>query len=102
MQIYEVYRKYGISRKTVHYYIQCGLLHPSRGANQHYRFENDDLQDLERILRLRKAGISIENIQDIIRYPACCNFFLYRQRFSLRQQYQTCASQIHRIDTLFE
>ena len=60
----EVCEKYSITRKTLFYYDRIGLLKPySRsGAQQHKMYTEDELNVLERIIRLRRCGLSISEI----------------------------------------
>ena len=81
----EICQKYHISRKTVHFYIQRDLLHPLKEDNNYYRFSSENEEELKLVLRMRKAGISIEGIQDMLKYPSCANFFLFRQRVQLKK-----------------
>ena len=81
----EICQKYHISRKTVHFYIRRDLLHPLKEDNNYYRFSSENEEELKLVLRMRKAGISIEGIQDMLKYPSCANFFLFRQRVQLKK-----------------
>lgn len=85
MQIYQIARKYGLSRKTIHFYIQNDLLHPTKRENNYYEFDDESEKELKLILRLRQSGMSIENIQNMIHFPTCTNFFLFKQYFSVKK-----------------
>lgn len=102
MQINTVCKKYNLSRKTIHFYIQSGLLHPSRSDNNYYSFSESNLEELELILRLRKSGVSIENIQNILTYPTCANFFLFKQYFQLRREQVRIASSQANIQRILQ
>ena len=98
----EICQKYHISRKTVHFYIQRDLLHPLKEDNNYYRFSSENEEELKLVLRMRKAGISIEGIQDMLKYPSCANFFLFRQRVQLKKGMaeQKCA--VENIERIFD
>ena len=85
MQINQIVRKYSLSRKTIHFYIQSDLLHPTKNANNYYEFDTSNIEELELILRLRQAGMSIENIQNMRKYPTCANFILFQQYFEVQK-----------------
>ena len=53
----------GLTVRTLHYYDEIGLLVPSERNNVgHRRYSADDLQRLYRIARLRKLGMSLDDI----------------------------------------
>lgn len=91
-----------MSCKTVHFYIQCGLLHPQKLDNNYYRFSAENEEELKLILRMRKAGISIEGIQDMIKYPVCTNFFLFRQRVLLKKEISRKKTEEENIERIFD
>ena len=98
----ELCSRYHISCKTVHFYIQCGLLHPQKLDNNYYRFSAENEEELKLILRMRKAGISIEGIQDMIKYPVYTNFFLFRQRVLLKKEICRKKTEEENIERIFD
>lgn len=101
MQINQLCKKYGISRKTIHFYIECGLLNPNKLPNNYYNFSDSDLSKIELIIKLRNAGVSIENINNIFKYPTCSNFFLFKQRYQLKKEIEKNKNQLNNINTIF-
>ena len=71
MQTYtisKIARLFGLSRSTLLYYDRIGLLSCSGRTSSGYRvYTQGDLERLERICNLRKAGLSLEDIGKIIR-----------------------------------
>lgn len=61
MKIGEVSRLYNISKDTVYYYIDMGLLFPHKEGTQ-YKFNEQDLQSLEKINYYKKMGFSLKEI----------------------------------------
>lgn len=100
MQINNVCRKYGLSRKTIHFYIESGLLKPPKLNNNYYDFSDADIKKLELIIKLRNAGVSIENIDCIFKYPTCTNFFLFKQRFQLKKEIEKNNRELNNINTI--
>lgn len=100
MQINKVCRKYGLSRKTIHFYIESGLLKPAKLNNNYYDFSDADIKKLELIIKLRNAGVSIENIDCIFKYPTCTNFFLFKQRFQLKKEIEKYNRELSNINTI--
>ena len=64
----EVCDRYGITRKTLFYYDQSGLLKPAlrRGKQQFKLYDDKALSRLESILQYRNAGLSIQDIRLVI------------------------------------
>ena len=63
----EVCRKYGITRKTLFYYDRVQLVLPSErsGSQNHKLYSKEDLMRLEKVLRYRNAGLTIEEIRNV-------------------------------------
>ena len=58
MKIGQVAQRYSISRDNLYYYINYGLLVPPRMDKQ-YVFDDETLNDLERILELKELGFTL-------------------------------------------
>lgn len=65
MKIGEFAKKTSWNESTVRYYINHGLLGPSR-KNGQYVFEEHDLQVAQRINELKEAGLSLEEISKFL------------------------------------
>lgn len=102
MQINEICRKYSLSRKTVHFYIQEDLVHPCKSDNNYYNFNESNEEELKLVLRLRQAGVTIENIHNIVSYPSCANFFLFKQYFLLKKERDRIDNEHQNISMLLE
>ncbi|MBW7859363.1 MAG: MerR family transcriptional regulator [Leptonema sp. (in: Bacteria)] len=62
----ELASKAGVSQRTVRYYEELGLIHPlDRLPGGRREFTEDALQRLRFISRLKKAGISLEEMQHL-------------------------------------
>ena len=64
LTIGQVARKYGLSRSTLIYYDNTGVLSPSGRSEANYRLYSErDLQELDRIMLFRSAGLPLEAIK---------------------------------------
>ena len=83
MKINEVCKKTGLTKKAIHYYIDCGLIHIAKLENNYYDFKEEDIKKLEQISFLRKMDVSVDSIKKIFEYPTAVNFFLVEERTKL-------------------
>ncbi|MDR1620245.1 MAG: MerR family transcriptional regulator [Clostridiales bacterium] len=65
LKIGEFARKHAISINTVRYYINMGLILPE-ATNKQYRFNEQNMQDVELILQLKQYGFPIGQIHEIL------------------------------------
>ena len=75
MRIQEISKLTGLSKKTLHFYINEGLIQPQKSKNNYYEFSETDIILLNQIIIFRKAGLSIKTINEIYGYPEATNFF---------------------------
>ncbi len=60
-------KRFGLSRTTLLYYDEIGLLKASQRTQSNYRlYTKDDIAKFERIILFRSAGISLENIKVLL------------------------------------
>ena len=57
----------GFSRRTVRYYIQEGLLDPPAGRGRGGYYYDSHLQQLQRIHTLQESGLSLSDIQHMLK-----------------------------------
>jgi MerR family transcriptional regulator, copper efflux regulator len=67
MRIGDLTERAGVSQRTVRYYESIGLLPPGEreGRGQHY-YTEETLARLSKIDQLKKLGLSLEEIRDVI------------------------------------
>ncbi len=63
MRIRDVEQQTGLNRNTIRFYEAKGLLRPERSDNFYREYDEEVVKQLKRIAVLRKAGISIADIQ---------------------------------------
>lgn len=65
MTIKEVEKVLDIPRATVRFYEKEGLIEPQRKENGYRDYNDEDLDQLKKIIILRKLGIAVSDIEDI-------------------------------------
>ena len=58
----------GLTKRTLHYYDQIGLLPAGKLANGYRTYSQQDLIDLQRILFLKGLDFSIKEIQPLLKF----------------------------------
>ncbi len=66
MTIKEIEAELNVPRATVRFYEKENLIHPQRGENGYRDYSYDDVSRLKRIITLRKVGISVSDVEDIL------------------------------------
>ncbi len=67
MRIGELAEITGLSRQTLRYYERLGLLVPARSANGYRSYGEAHVETLAFIKRLKRLGIRLEEIKEILR-----------------------------------
>lgn len=79
MKLQKVLEVTQLSKKAVYFYIKEELINPIKNIeNGYYDFSDEDLKKLQIITCLRKVGMPIQDIKELIAYPALTNFFIHR------------------------
>jgi DNA-binding transcriptional MerR regulator len=77
----------GISRRTLHYYDEIGLLKPSMQGQNKYRYYTDQaVLRLQQILFYREMGLRLSDIRDVLDQP---DFDVLQSLQSHKQALQT-------------
>lgn len=66
MTIKEVEQRLEVPRATVRFYEKEGLLAPTRGENGYREYSEEDVILLKKIIILRKLGITVAEIEDLL------------------------------------
>ena len=66
MLINEACRKSGLTKKAIEYYETQGLIHPVIRENGYREFAEDDIRRLKRIAVLRRLGLSVPDIRQVL------------------------------------
>lgn len=73
MKIGEFAEKYGLEISKIRYYIEAGLLLPSRYGSQ-FKFDEQDCKEMELVIELKKLGFSIKEILSYINVVRSYNY----------------------------
>lgn len=94
-KISELCKKYNLSRSTLLYYDSIGLLKCRIRSDADYRlYTDDDLSRLERICNFRRAGISLEEIKQLLDFEESSYNTILIQRFNqINQEIQDLRNQ---------
>ncbi|MEA4933263.1 MAG: MerR family transcriptional regulator, partial [Lawsonibacter sp.] len=65
MKIGELASRTGLSRDTIRYYINNGLLVPEKNDAQ-YNFSERELQDLQTIIKMKRQNFNLTEIQNYL------------------------------------
>ena len=69
MKIKDLIEKSRVSRRTVYYYIQLGLLPPPKGRGKNFEYSEEHLKRLQLIKKLQKYHLPLEEIKKLfLRY----------------------------------
>jgi MerR family transcriptional regulator, copper efflux regulator len=66
LTISAVARRTGFSPATLRYYERIDLLRPQRGPNGYRRYTDEDVELLEFIVRAKRLGLSLDQIQRLV------------------------------------
>jgi DNA-binding transcriptional MerR regulator len=58
----ELAQRAGVSRRTVRYYVQRGLIDPPRGLGRASAYSLGHVEQIRRVLRLQREGCTLQNI----------------------------------------
>ncbi len=83
MKMKEACTQTNLTKKAIHYYIDCGLIKVNKLENNYYDFSEENIVQLKQIAYLRNSGVSIETIKKIEDSPTALNFFLVEERNKL-------------------
>ena len=63
----ELAERAGVSRRTIRYYVQRGILPPPLGLGRGNHYSEEHLATLVRVRELQEAGVSLEEILERLR-----------------------------------
>lgn len=80
MKMKEVCEKTGLTKKAIHYYIDCGLIHVRKLDNNYFDFNDENIKILNQIAFLRKMDVvSIRSKRYIIPQVHLISFWLKKE-----------------------
>lgn len=85
----------GVSRRTLHHYDEIGLLKPSNLGRNRYRYYDEGAAlQLQQILFYRELGLSLSEIQEILRQP---NFDVLQALQAHKTELQKRVTRLNRL-----
>ncbi|HVW54071.1 MAG TPA: Cu(I)-responsive transcriptional regulator [Rhizobiaceae bacterium] len=66
MNVGDAAERSGLPAKTIRYYEEIGLIHPSRSGNGYRNYSGDDIHRLAFLRRARGLGFSIEDCRHLM------------------------------------
>ncbi|HZW49379.1 MAG TPA: MerR family transcriptional regulator [Bacillota bacterium] len=95
--VYQLAELSGVSKRTLRYYEEIGLLSPSRVDHNHYRqYSGSDVDQLQQILFYKTLGISLLKIKTLLSDPD------YDKKVALENHLSELNKQKRQIDLLIE
>lgn len=95
MKTSEVAKLTGVTKRTLHYYDEIGLLKPSEVTEAGYRvYSETDLEVLQQILFFRELDFPLEDIRQIMQNPS------YDRENALQKQKELLLQKRERLDVL--
>ena len=70
MKIGELAKSSGVSRATIRFYMENGLLVPNE-SNGQYTFSKQDEEDLQTILKMKRQQFTLKEIQHYLSLKEC-------------------------------
>ena len=59
-------KKTGLTRRTIHYYVQRGLLSPPEGGGRGHYYTEEHIQRIKTIQRWRAQGVPLEKMKQML------------------------------------
>lgn len=66
MRIGELARRTGVSRRSLRYYEQHGLLHARRGGNDWREYDEPAVDRVRAIAELLASGLTLDGVKDLV------------------------------------
>ena len=66
MTIKDIEQVLNVPRATIRFYEKEGLINPERAENGYRDYSDQDVEKLKKIIILRKIGLSVNDIEDLL------------------------------------
>ena len=100
MKINELEDLLGVTRSTVRYYEDEGLVTPPRTENGYREYGDEEVQVLQKIIVMRKLGVGVPEIRELINGKADLHDVLEQNIEKLRKDQQNIESAIEMCSEL--
>ena len=103
MKIHEVSKNTNLSKKSIYFYMEEGLINPQKNeSNGYHEFDQNDVETLQFISMLRKIGMPIQTIKEVFQFPRMTNFFMHRQMYQLKEQIRNTLKQLNDVEDIID
>lgn len=103
MRLNEVVQITGLSKRTIHFYIEQKLIAPHVNERNGYRdFSKNDIDKLSMIKKLRSINLPLADIKSILAHPNTANFYLHRHLNKLNKDLGKLSKSIRTLDSLID
>ncbi len=103
MRLKEIMQKTGLTKRTIHFYIEEHFLTPDIDpSNGYYIFSEEDVERLKMLQQLRKADFSIKDIHAILKHPTSAYIYIKKQMEKLQKEQELLARKIGSLQKLYD
>lgn len=103
MRLKEIMQKTGLTKRTIHFYIEEHFLTPDVDpSNGYYIFSDEDVERLKILQQLRKADFSIKDIHAILKHPTSAYIYIKKQMEKLQQEQELLTRKIGSLQRLYD
>ena len=88
MKIKDVEQILEIPKASIRFYEKEGLIHPQRGDNKYREYSDEDVEQLKKIIVLRKIGVPVEDIKKALHHEIALQDILSDNLVKLEKQMQ--------------
>lgn len=103
MRIGQVTKATGLSKKTIRYYIQQGLLAPdAEGSNRYLDFTEADVDRLRQIKMFRQLDFPVVELRQMLDHPETSRYYLIRRQKEILREKKRMEWQEAQVELLLD
>lgn len=99
MNMKEIIKSTGMTKKSVYFYIEEGIITPEKSPdNGYYIFSEMDKKLLTAVRVLRQLGVSVQEIHQILEHPSLTPSYLYHRLDEQKKQLKNLLESTQRLN----